>query len=70
MDHLEDNDIKTVWAYQFARRRQSAAARLGLVTLIGIIKDRSGTADAAQTAAAAQRFGIPTEEWNQFQSEL
>ena len=67
---LEDNDIKAVWAYQFARRRQSAAARLALVTLIGIIKDRSGATDAAQTAAAARRFGITTEEWKQVQMEL
>jgi hypothetical protein len=70
MDYLEDSDIKTLWAYQYARRRQSAAARLVLVTLIGIIKDRSGATDAAQTAAAAQRFGIQTEEWNQVQREL
>jgi len=62
MDYLEDSDIKNVWAYQFARRRGRVAARLALVTLIGIIKDRSGAADAAQTSAAAQRFGIPTDE--------
>ena len=39
MDHLEDNDIKAVWAYQYARRRGSVAARLALVTLMGIIKE-------------------------------
>ena len=66
MDYLEDNDIKAVWAYQYARRRGRIAARLALVTLIGIIKDRSGAADAAQTAAAARA----SDEWNEFQSEL
>ena len=70
MDYLEDNDYQAVWAYQYARRRGNRAARLALVTLIGIIKERSNSADAVQTAAAAQRFGIPTHEWNQFQSEL
>jgi hypothetical protein len=70
MDYLQDSDIKTVWAYQYARRTGSVAARLALVRLIAIIKDRSGAADATQTAAAAERYGIPTDEWNQFQSEL
>jgi hypothetical protein len=70
VDHHENSDIKGVWAYQYARRIGSVAARLALVSLIGIIKDRSGAADAAQTAAAAERYGIPSDEWNQFQSEL
>jgi hypothetical protein len=70
MDYLEDSDIKAVWAYQFARRTDSVAARLALITLIGILQERSGASNPDQTAAAAQRFGIPTEEWNQFQVEL
>ena len=70
MHHLEDKDIKAVWAYQFARRRGSVAARLALLTLLGIIKVRSGGDTAEQTATAAHRFGIPTEEWNQFLIEL
>ena len=53
MDYFEDSDIKAVWVYQFAKRTGSVAARLALVTLIGIIKERSGAADAVQTAAAA-----------------
>ena len=70
MDTLEDSNIKDVWAYHFSRRVDSVAARLVLVTLIGIIKERSGAANPVQAAAAAQRFGIPEDEWNQFDIEL
>jgi hypothetical protein len=69
MKTLEDSTVKDVWAYHFPKRNGSVAARLVLVTLIGIIKKRSG-ADNAQRTATANRFGIPTEEWNQFEAEL
>jgi hypothetical protein len=70
MDHLEDKDIRAVWAFLFARRRGSVAARLALLTLLDIIKVRSGGDTAEQTATAAHRFGIPIEEWNQFLLEV
>ena len=70
MDTLEDSTIKDVWAYHFPKRNGSVAARLVLVTLIGIISGRSDVDNAERTAAVAKRFGIPTEEWNQFQMEL
>ena len=70
MDTLEDSNIKDVWAYHFSKRVDSVAARLVLVTLIDIIKERSGASNPIQTSAAALRFGIPAEEWNQFGMEL
>ena len=70
MDRLEDWHIKDVWAYHFSKRVDSVAARLVLVDLIGIIKDRSGASNPIETTAAALRFGIPAEEWNQFGMEL
>ena len=70
MDTLEDSNIKDVWTWQFPKRRESAGARLALMTLIGIIGERSGASNPAETAAAAQRFGIPIEEWNEFDTEL
>jgi len=70
METLEDSTIKDVWAYHFPKRTGSVAARLVLVTLMGIIKERSDVADAVHRAAAAKRYGIPTEEWNQFETEL
>jgi hypothetical protein len=48
MDRFEDSDIKDVWAYHIARRVGNVAARLVLVTLIGIIKERSSAVAAAQ----------------------
>ena len=67
MDPLEDSNLKNIWAYHFPKRA-GLGSRLALINLSIIIKHRVGS--DAETAAAVQGYGIPAEEWNQFQAEL
>lgn len=71
MDLLEDGISRPSGpGLQFPKRGESIAALLLLVALVRIIRERSNAETTTQLAAAAQQFGIPKDEWHQFQCEL
>jgi hypothetical protein len=67
---LDDELIKDVWAYHFARRRQDMSSKAALIALIRLVSDRAATCGEPETAAAAaHRFGIPLDEFDEFDQE-
>lgn len=70
MDILDDEQIRNVWAHHFSRRAENQASKAALVALIRLISDRSATAaEPESVAAAAERYGIPIAEFDEFQRE-
>jgi hypothetical protein len=67
---LGDENIKEVWAYHFPRRKDNTASKAALVALIRLLSERSETCGEPETAAAAaHRFGIPRDEFDEFERE-
>jgi len=70
IDSLNDENIKNVWKYHFAKRTESMASKAALIALIRLLSERSATCGEPETAAAAAyRFGIPIAEFNEFERE-